>query len=78
MFELQEVHVFLTTKFSGEPSESEEMKPQWFDYAAIPFQQMWADDHIWLPHVLAGKSVRGHFHFADDELTILNQTLEVQ
>uniref|UniRef100_K3WW38 Nudix hydrolase domain-containing protein n=1 Tax=Globisporangium ultimum (strain ATCC 200006 / CBS 805.95 / DAOM BR144) TaxID=431595 RepID=K3WW38_GLOUD len=75
--EVLEVHVYLTTKFTGEPSESDEMKPQWYDVASIPFSRMWADDHIWLPHVLAGKCVNGHFHFSSDEDTMLTHDLNV-
>ncbi|KUF75709.1 hypothetical protein AM587_10005427 [Phytophthora nicotianae] len=75
--EVMEVHVFLTQQFSGEASESDEMKPQWYDITDIPFKSMWADDHFWLPHVLSGKSVQGHFHFAADEDTLLDHNLEV-
>ncbi|KAK1942257.1 7,8-dihydro-8-oxoguanine triphosphatase [Phytophthora citrophthora] len=75
--EVMEVHVFLTQQFSGEPSESEEMKPQWYDVADIPYKNMWADDHFWLPHVLSGKSVNGHFHFSADEDSILDHELKV-
>lgn len=71
------MHVFLTTAFEGEPSESEEMRPEWFDTAAIPYDKMWADDHIWLPHVLAGKSVDGAFHFSSDEDKLLAHELSV-
>ena len=74
---LQEVHVFLTHRVSGEPSESEEMKPQWYDFSRIPFGSMWADDKIWLPHVLSGKIVQGHFHFAANEDSMLDYELEV-
>ena len=28
--EILEVHIFRTNEFSGTPTESEEMKPQWF------------------------------------------------
>ncbi|KUF87475.1 hypothetical protein AM588_10001489 [Phytophthora nicotianae] len=62
----------------GEASESDEMKPQWYDITDIPFKSMWADDHFWLPHVLSGKSVQGHFHFAADEDTLLDHNLEVK
>lgn len=70
--------MFLTTKFTGEPSESDEMLPKWYSFDAIPFSQMWTDDHLWLPHVLGGKSVRGHFHFGADEVTILEHNLDVE
>ncbi|KAI9909636.1 hypothetical protein PsorP6_014608 [Peronosclerospora sorghi] len=64
-------------RFSGEPSESEEMRPHWYELSNIPFANMWADDRFWLPHVLSGKSVQGHFHFAADEDTLLDHKFEV-
>ena len=39
--ETLEVHIFKSTNFSGEPQESEEMKPQWFLVDAIPLESMW-------------------------------------
>ena len=36
-----EVHVFCATQFDGVVKESEEMKPQWFDVADVPFDDMW-------------------------------------
>ncbi|DAZ95025.1 TPA: hypothetical protein N0F65_003742 [Lagenidium giganteum] len=74
--EILEVHIFVATKFTGEPTESEEMRPQWYAEADIPYNQMWADDRLWLPHVLAGKSVAGHAHFADEQ-TILHHDLRM-
>ncbi|PIR86954.1 MAG: hypothetical protein COU11_02985 [Candidatus Harrisonbacteria bacterium CG10_big_fil_rev_8_21_14_0_10_49_15] len=58
-----EVHVFHITKYTGEPIESEEMRPQWFTIDEIPFSQMWPDDEHWLPLFLAGKKFRGRFLF---------------
>ncbi|POM80544.1 Hypothetical protein PHPALM_1609 [Phytophthora palmivora] len=60
-----------------EGKESDEMKPQWYDTTDIPFKSMWADDSFWLPHVLNGMSVHGHFHFAADEDTLLDHELQV-
>lgn len=76
----KEVHVLLTKKFQGEPSESDEMLPRWFAQDAIPFDNMWADeDRFWLQDVLfKGKSVRGHYHLAADELTILQHKFDVE
>jgi mutator protein MutT len=61
------VHVYLCDEWQGEPTETDEMLPKWFDMAAIPYDKMWADDSIWLPHVLAGKKVYGEFTFNEDD-----------
>lgn len=52
-------HVYFATKWMGEPSESEEMRPQWYALGQLPFENMWADDPFWLPRVLAGEKIRG-------------------
>ncbi len=63
----QDVHVFLARKRDGEPSESEEMLPKWFRQQDIPYEEMWDDDKIWLPHILAGKKVEADFIFKEGE-----------
>jgi 8-oxo-dGTP pyrophosphatase MutT (NUDIX family) len=47
--------VYRTEKFIGDPVESEEMKPQWFDVAEIPYDSMWSGDDKWMPHVVNGQ-----------------------
>lgn len=73
--EIFQVHVFRVTNFSGEPQESEEMKPQWFSVDEIPFGSMWSDDPFWLPLLLEGKKFKGSFLF-DDNDEILEKELE--
>ena len=58
-----EVNIFTLESFSGEPVESEEMRPQWYLHADIPYSEMWPDDEFWLPLVLQGKNVTGTVHF---------------
>jgi len=41
------------SKFSGEPVETAEARPFWCPLDGIPYQQMWPDDAIWLPRLLA-------------------------
>lgn len=65
---LLEVHLFRVLKFSGEPQESEEMKPQWFSIKDIPYAYMWPDDIYWLPHVLYGKHTQGKFFFGEGDV----------
>jgi mutator protein MutT len=59
----QQVIIYLVTDWEGQPAESEEMRPQWYNQGQIPYDQMWPDDQYWLPLVLAGKYVTGRFHF---------------
>ena len=66
------VHVFSTSHFTGEPRDSEEGRLQWFDEAALPYDQMWPDDKIWLPDLLAGRSFRGTFHLTADYKSIVS------
>ncbi|MBI2618165.1 8-oxo-dGTP diphosphatase [Candidatus Kaiserbacteria bacterium] len=59
----QNVHIFLIKKWSGEPKETEEMKPKWHSVNSLPYNSMWVDDPHWLPKVIAGKKIEGEFHF---------------
>lgn len=57
------VHVFLVERWDGNPLESEEMRPEWFDISNIPYNRMWPDDILWLPRVLAGERLSAEFSF---------------
>ena len=59
-------HVFICESFSGQPQDTEEMKVSWFLKKEIPYQQMWADDILWMPHLLAGKKLDAVFYFDTD------------
>ncbi len=69
-----EVHVFAAASFTGTPEETEEMRPQWFKVAALPYDHMWADDPHWLPLFFAGKHFHGEFLFRGEN-TLLSHTL---
>ncbi len=60
---LVEVHIYSVNKFSGDPIETNEMRPKWFSYADIPYDLMWPDDKFWLPILLDGKNFEGKFWF---------------
>eukprot|EP01038_Epipyxis_sp_PR26KG_P005132 gene5132-7148_t len=74
---IMRVHIFETWNFEGEPTESDEMIPQWFPENSLPFQQMWPDDPYWMPHLLNGNNFIGRFEYEDDE-TIVDHTLTLQ
>ncbi|MGV8142497.1 MAG: 8-oxo-dGTP diphosphatase [Candidatus Pacearchaeota archaeon] len=61
----QTVHIYKINKFIGNPEETEEMSHHWFSLNDIPYSSMWDDDKHWLPLVLEGKKVKGHFVFKE-------------
>jgi 8-oxo-dGTP diphosphatase/2-hydroxy-dATP diphosphatase len=69
-------HLFSCQEFQGQPVETEEMRPQWFQWGEIPYQRMWPDDRYWLPQILAGRRVKGIFHFLTAD-TLLSYQLDV-
>ena len=64
--EVEEASVFLVTQWEGDPHETEEMKPQWFQKEFLPYKQMWEDDVYWVPLVLDGEKIVGRFLFRKD------------
>ncbi len=71
-------HVYFCTQWSGDPTESEEMKPEWFSVDSIPYSTMWPDDILWLPLELDHKLLKARFSFGksaiilDQEITIID------
>jgi 8-oxo-dGTP diphosphatase len=60
------VHVYRATDFEGTPSETPEAIPIWVDEDRIPYEEMWEDDRIWLPLLLARIPFEGRFIFDSD------------
>ncbi len=61
-----EVHTFFARKWEGEPKETEEMKPRWFQFKNIPYDLMWDDDQHWLSRAIVGEKLRGKVWFSCD------------
>ena len=70
------VYVFSAEGCEGEPQETDEAVPIWTPLDALPFDQMWADDRLWFPHLLSDQPFRGHFLFDGD--TLLGYTLSLK
>ena len=62
----QKVYVFKILDYNGQPLESEEMKPYWFNINDLPFDKMRADDEIWFQDFLNGTNFEYTFHFDKD------------
>jgi mutator protein MutT len=65
-YENVHMSVYVATKWRGEPTETDEMRPEWFNEDEIPYDKMFPDDKYWLPLVLDGKKIAAEFHFDED------------
>lgn len=70
------IHLFDSNDFSGEPIESDEIKPQWFNVSEYPFDHAWADDRFWWPVYAEGRTFRGHFVFAGYDRIVEHELME--
>jgi len=62
----QHMHIFFIREWFGDPIETEEMAPQWYDRNKLPYESMWVTDTHWLPKVLEGKKIEGEVYFAGE------------
>ncbi len=63
---LEVTHIYVASNFDGEPQETDEMKPFWFDLDKVPYDKMFPDDKYWLPLIIEGEYVVGNFKFDKD------------
>jgi 8-oxo-dGTP diphosphatase len=70
-----DVAIFTSADWSGEATESDEIRPQWFPVTALPLDRMWDDGKHWLPRVLAGERLRATFSYAPDNETVAAATI---
>lgn len=68
-------HLFIATSWIGEPKESEEMNPKWFNIKEIPYNEMFEDDKYWLPLVLENNKINAFFEF-DENWNLLSYNIE--
>jgi 8-oxo-dGTP diphosphatase len=60
--------VFVAPGFLGDPVETEEAIPLWFELQKLPLDEMWEDDRLWLPRMLDGESFSGFFEFDGEKM----------
>ena len=68
-------HLYIASEWQGEPTESDEMKPEWFDIQSIPYDKMFPDDKYWLPLILEGRKIKAYFDF-DEEWNLLGKKID--
>jgi 8-oxo-dGTP diphosphatase len=70
------VHVFAAADYEGEPTETDEAVPIWAPTHAVPYDEMWEDDYLWIPLLLSGSYFKGWYIFDGD--VMLDHDLEIQ
>lgn len=61
-------HVFRASAFDGTPTATREAVPRWTAVDAVPYDLMWADDAVWLPHVIADTRFTARFAFSGEAM----------
>lgn len=56
-------HTYMCNHWQGEPTESDEMAPAWFQITELPWKEMWPADQLYLTRLLEGQKLRGTFYF---------------
>jgi 8-oxo-dGTP diphosphatase len=69
------MYVYLVWAWLGIPVPGREIEPAWFATEALLYDRMWADSAYWLPRVLDGERICGHFIFAADNEAV--ETVEL-
>jgi 8-oxo-dGTP diphosphatase len=60
--------VFRAEGCEGIPAETEEADPFWVPTGAIPYDEMWADDAVWFPLLIEGRTFSGRFVFDGERM----------
>jgi 8-oxo-dGTP diphosphatase len=62
--------LFTARRWTGDPVESHEIIPEWFQVAALPLERMWQDAGHWLPLALGEGAVDAVITLNDDNETV--------
>jgi 8-oxo-dGTP diphosphatase len=57
------VHVYSTSRFTGDVRGGAEGRLRWYSERSLPFDRMWPDDRHWVPAVLDGATLEGRVYF---------------
>jgi 8-oxo-dGTP pyrophosphatase MutT (NUDIX family) len=60
-----EVHIFHTSHFIGEPKETLDMIPNWYDIDNLPFDKMLESDREWFTKMLKGEKFNANVYYLE-------------
>lgn len=67
--------VYACYRWEGEPQETEEMTPKWFNIRELPLDKMWDDDKYWLPQFLEGKKIKAYFKLDENDKAVEHEVI---
>jgi 8-oxo-dGTP pyrophosphatase MutT (NUDIX family) len=70
----QTAHIYFSHEWDGMPTETEEMRPQWFPEDGLPYESMWSYAPLLLPPLLTGERLEASFFF-DRNNVVANYSL---
>ncbi len=70
--------VYVCSRWEGDPIETEEMRPKWFNIKDVPYNKMWPDDTIWLPKIINNQKIEADFYFDDNNSILKHQIKALQ
>jgi 8-oxo-dGTP diphosphatase len=62
--------LFTARRWTGDPVESQEIIPEWFQITSLPLERMWQDAGHWLPLALGEGTVEAVMTLNDDNETV--------
>lgn len=62
--------LYVTRSWEGEPGESDEIAPEWYDVERLPLELMWHDAGTWLPLALDGHGPNLRIILNEDNATV--------
>ncbi|KNE62855.1 hypothetical protein AMAG_08033 [Allomyces macrogynus ATCC 38327] len=60
------------------PYETEEMRPQWFDWDQVPFDKMWDDDRVWFPWLFRKEPLTVQVWFDGEVPAMVRYVIDVE
>ena len=61
------VHIFIATKWEGDPIETDEMKKiAWYKISDLDYDKFLSADRLFIPQILSGKCVKGIVEYDDN------------
>ena len=70
-------YVFRARDCMGKAIETDEALPLWTQTDAVPYDEMWEDDRLWIPLMFAGRRFEGRFLFDSQSHAMLGHVLDV-